>query len=120
MRAGAGGGGSPRSPGGGSGSGSGGGGGAAFSDEALEALERLEDLLAREDLLEYLELLVEQGCVAPEDLARFEEAEVKDMTTKIVHRRKLLALRRKYKEEAAALAKTSGGQAKAKSRFKFF
>ena len=74
----------------------------AWGDDAVEALLALEDLLVKEDLIEYLELLVESGCARPEDLAMFDEGEIMDMAPKLVHRRKFLDLRRRYKghEEA--------------------
>jgi predicted flap endonuclease-1-like 5' DNA nuclease len=73
-------------------------GSVGFSDDDLAALEALEALLEKEDLLEYLEELVEQGVAKPEDLAHFEEADIKGMATKLVHRRKFLALRKHYAE----------------------
>jgi hypothetical protein len=72
------------------------GGAGLFSDQDLDALDQLEALLKKEDLLDYLEEIVEQGVLKPEDLANFEEEDIKGMATKLVHRRKLLALRKHY------------------------
>ena len=85
---------SPRSPS--SPTSSDGGSAGLFSDQALDALDQLEALLKKEDLLDYLEEIVEHGVLKPEDLANFEEEDIKGMATKLVHRRKLLALRKHY------------------------
>ena len=65
--------------------------------ERLEAaLREFAFILAKEDLIEHLEALVEMGCTHIEDLAAIDEKELVRMAPKVVHKRKLASLRKKY------------------------
>jgi hypothetical protein len=63
------------------------------------ALRELAMALAKEDLIEHLEPLVESGCLRLADLAFFDEKDIEAMAPKVVHRRKLLALHKKAVQE---------------------
>ena len=67
-------------------------------DDAVDeaALREFAFILAKEDLIEHLEALVEMGCTHIEDLAAIDEKELVRMAPKVVHKRKLASLRKKY------------------------
>ena len=70
----------------------------AEEDDAVDeaALREFAFILAKEDLIEHLEALVEMGCTHIEDLAAIDEKELVRMAPKVVHKRKLASLRKKY------------------------
>lgn len=71
----------------------------ALREKEEAALRELAVVLAKEDLIDHLEVLVENGCMRIEDLALFDEKDIANMAPKVVHRRKLLSLHKRVVKE---------------------
>jgi hypothetical protein len=52
------------------------------------------------------------SCAKPEDLAMFDEGEIMDMAPKLVHRRKFLDLRRRFKVMFIPFLRDRGGESR--------